>query len=140
MAMPTPAEAAAKWAKNLGASTAAIQAGVQRVDVSPTEKAARKADAYLAGVQAAVQSGKWAAGLRRTTLQMWQDSVLKKGINRIAAGANAAIPKMQAFQEQFFPFLASVQSKVNAMPDATLEDRIAKSAELQRQLALFRRS
>jgi len=140
MSMPTADEAAQKWAKNLGASTTSITNGVNRVDRSPMEKAAAKVNEYVAGVQEAAASGKWARGLRRTTLESWKEAMLKKGLNRIASGANAAIPKYQSFASQFFPYLSTGMAQVASMPDSTFEDRVARSVAMQTYNHNFRRS
>src|SRR5262245_8881333 len=99
--IPDPAAGAQKWANRLGAATDAVQKGVQAVQTSPTATAAQHQDAYVAGVQRAAQTGKWARGLNRVNLQQWQQATLQKGIPRIASGAQAAVPKMTAFNQQF---------------------------------------
>lgn len=138
--MPSPADVAAKWAKNLSQSTPAITAGIQRVTDSPMEAAARQQDAYVNGVQDAANSGKWARGLRRVSTQQWQDAAIKKGVPRIASGAQAAIPKMQDFQTQFLPYLAAGQARVNAMPKATAQDRIARAVAMIEYTSQFKRT
>jgi hypothetical protein len=99
-----PQTSAQKWASNLGAATTAIQNGVAAVTVSPTSKAAQAVDRMVAGVQRAAASGKIANALNAVSLQSWQQSMTQKGIPRIATGAQAALPKFQAFLTQLIPF------------------------------------
>ena len=108
-----PVAVAKKWAQNLGSAGTAITAGVNAVQTSPMSKAAANVNGYLSGVQNAVNSGKWVRGLNRRTLQDWQSAMLTKGVPRIGTGAQAAIPKMQAFMTQFLPYEASA---VAALP------------------------
>lgn len=140
MAIPTPTEAAAKWSRNLKAAKPSIVAGVNAVTSSPMEKAAQKQDQYVAGVQAAAESGKWAAGLRSKTLGDWKQAVLGKGMQRLESGVTAAEPKMLQFQSEFLPFVAQVQQAVNSMPDNSESDRDNKMLENARRLRQFKRT
>lgn len=140
MAIPSPNEAAAKWSRNLKAAKPSIIAGVNAVTSSPMEKAAQKADQYVAGVQAAAESGKWQAGLRSRSLGDWKTSMTGKGMQRLESGVQAAEPKVLAFQSEFLPFVAQVQQAVNAMPDNTESDRDQKMLENARRLRQFKRT
>jgi hypothetical protein len=93
-----------KWAQNLGGATTQITSGVNAVQTSPMAKAAANVNGYLAGVQAAVSSGKWVRGLNRRTLNDWQSAMIQKGVPRIATGAQTAKPKFQAFMTQWLPY------------------------------------
>lgn len=139
MAIPTPAEAASRWQRNLSASGQTITAGVNAVTEAPTQAALRNIDGYLMGVQNAVSSGKLQAGLQRATLDDWRRGMIDKGVGRISAGANAAAPKFQQFMSEFLPHVAAVQNRVKQMPAAGLEDRINRAVANMRGLAEFRR-
>jgi hypothetical protein len=108
-----PVAVSKKWAQNLGQAGPQITAGVQAVQTSPMAKAAAQVNQYLQGVTNAVNSGKWVRGLNRRTLSDWQNSMTTKGIPRISTGAQAAIPKMQAFMTQWLPY---EQAGVAALP------------------------
>src|SRR5262245_1546875 len=103
MPMKNAADVARKWASRLGAAGESIRQGVQGVTVNPAERAAARQDAYVAGVQRAVADGRYVRGLRRVTLQSWQDAMLSKGLPRVASGATAALPKVQNFLEKWLP-------------------------------------
>ena len=124
--MLTPQQAAAKWAQRLGAATDAVKQGVQAVQVSPMEKAANRQDAYISGVTRAANSGKWARGLRRRTLGDWQQSMINKGLPRIASGAAASQPKMESFMQQWLPYEEQLKNKLASMPRGTLEQNKAR--------------
>lgn len=131
----------AKWAERTG-SASAIQAyrdGVGRVTESPTVKAAAKLDKYLQGINDALESGKTRDALLNSPLQLYRDNAINIGAGRIASGVKKGTPKMQSFAQAFVPFLQAAQSANSSMPDTTLEDRIAKSADMQRRLAQFKR-
>ena len=136
----TAQEIARKWQRNLSGSVESIRNGVQDVTVSPTEKAAAKADQYLIGVQSAVDSGKYQAGLRRVTLEQWKQAMLDKGVPRIASGASAGEPKFQEFMAEFLPYIESGQRMLENMPRGGLQENIARSTAMIEHLAGFRRT
>lgn len=140
MAKMTSQEFADKWQRRLQAAAPDIQRGIQRVDTSPTEQAATKQDKMLANVTAAVQSGKWAAGLRRVTLGDWKKATIEKGLPRISAGVATAGPKMADFASQLLPFQDTLKSQIASMPDLTLEDSINRMNTFIRGMSKFKRS
>lgn len=137
--MKDPAEVARNWAQNLGRSTDKIRQGVARVQEAPTLAAARRQDAYVEGVQRAAQEGKWRRGLQKVTLADWQQSMLEKGLTRIAGGAQAAQGKMQEFMAEFLPYEEQLKQKIAAMPKGTLEDSKARAIAAIEHNAAFRR-
>ena len=130
-----------KWAERTGSQSAinAYKDGVSRVTEAPTVKAAAKLDKYMAGVQAAYDSGKTRDSLLNSPLELYRNNALNVGAARIATGVKKGQQKMTAFAQAFVPFLQSAQAANAQMPDTTLEDRIAKSADMQRRLAQFKR-
>lgn len=136
----TPEQYAEKQARNLKASTQDIRRGVERVTVSPTAKAAQAQEKMIANLTESVRSGKWARGLNRVTLEDWKSKMLEKGIPRIAAGIDAAFDKVVAFAAELLPFQATLQSKIEGMPDLTLDDNIQRATEWMRGMAKFKRT
>lgn len=137
--MLSPQALAQKWAKNLGGATEAMRAGVNAVSVSPTEKAANRADAYLQGVNRAVADGKWQAGLRRVTLADWKSAMIEKGVNRIASGATSAMPKMAAFLTEFLPHVMQGQQMLESMPRGDLNQNISRAVAMITHNSKFKR-
>lgn len=138
MATRDPAFVTDKWANNLSASTESIRAGVQAVTVSPTEKAAAKADDWVAGVTRSKE--KFQRGLRRVSNADWQNAMIEKGLPRVASGAQAAKPKMESFMREFLPHVDRVAQQVRAMPKGGIENGIARATAQIRGNATFRRS
>lgn len=135
----TAEEYADKQARRLKAATEDIRRGVQRVTVSPTQKAAEAQDKMIARLTESVQSGKWAAGLRRVSLEEWKSKMLEKGIQRIPAGIDAAHDKVVAFASDLLAFEDTLLTKIEAMPDLTLEDSIARANAWMRGMSKFKR-
>jgi hypothetical protein len=126
MAKLTPQEMAAKWSNRLSSATQDIQNGINRVTESPTSKAAAKQQKMINNLTAAVNSGKWAAGLNRVTLQDWKNATITKGVPRIAQGAQAAQQKFSDFATQLLAYQDSLSGQINKMPDLTPSDNLAR--------------
>lgn len=139
MAKLTPKEFQEKHARRLKASLEDMRAGVGRVTVSPTSKAATKAEKMKTNLVASIDSGKWAAGLNRVSLDDWKGAMINKGINRVAAGIDASAGKTEAFAADLLPFIDGVKAKVDKMPDITLEDSISRMTTFVRDMSKFKR-
>lgn len=140
MAMPSAQTVANNWKNGMAASGEKLRAGVNAVTESPMAKAAARSDAMLQGVQRAVASGKWQAGLQRVSLEQWKKDMLEKGAARVATGAAAATSKVQAFFQEFLPHVQAGLNSLEAMPRGGIEENIARAAAMMRHNATFRRS
>jgi len=139
MAKLTASEFQEKHARRLKASVEDVRKGIDRVTESPTEKAAARQDKMLSNLTASVQSGKWAAGLKRVTLEEWKSKARDIGVNRIAAGIDGAKAKVTNFAEQLLPHIDRQVAKITGMPDVTLDDNINRMTSFIRGMAEFKR-
>lgn len=130
------ADARTYWAQGMANAGPKISAGIDRVTTAPGQKAAQKKDKYVAGVTASQDL--WAQRVAAVDLGTWQTRA-KAGVSRIAEGAQQKGDKYQNAVDQVFTFMDSVLSRVDSMPDNTLEQRIQKSAEFQRGMAQYKR-
>jgi hypothetical protein len=137
MGMKDPQVTAAKWQRNLANAGESIKNGVNAVTVNPAEKAAARQQAYADGVRRAVDEGRYARGLRRVTLQSWQEAMISKGASRIAAGASQAQPKVAAFLNKFLPYVEQGKQKLANMPRGDFEQNLARAAAMARHLHDF---
>ena len=140
MARLTAVEFQEKHARRLSAAVEDVRKGIDKVTVNPCELAAAKADKMLAGVTAAVQDGRWAAGLKRVSLEEWKDKAKNIGVNRIASGIAAAKAKVISFAEQLLPHIDAQVAKIKGMSDLTLEDNINRMVTFIRGMASFKRT
>jgi hypothetical protein len=134
-----PSDVAKKWQRNLAGASESIRLGVNAITESPTEKAARRQDAYISGVQRAAASGKWARGLRRVSAADWQRAMIDKGIQRIASGASTATPKVEQFMGQWLPYMDQLRSKLASMPRGDIEQNKARMIAAVDHAAAFTR-
>jgi len=133
----TPEQFVEKHARRTVAAVPDYQAGVERVTSAPGAEAAKKQAKMKANLVKAIDSGKWARRVAAVSLEDWKAAAGVKGAGRIAAGVEAAAPKVRAFAEQVLPVLARIKSEVDAMPDMTLEDGIARMTKQVREMAKF---
>ena len=131
----TPAEISEKWERRATAAIPDAIAGVDRVTESPMEKAAAAEDKMLAGVTAAVSSGKWANSLKNVPLDQWKTTTKEKMGQRMAGGISAAKPKRQKFDEYLVGTLNNIMPKIDSMPTMTLQDSIAKMTAMVTAMA-----
>ena len=140
MGRSTPQQIAEKWARNLGQAGADIIAGVDAVTESPMVKAAAKKEKMLANLTASVTDGRWEAGLNRVTLEEWREAMKTKGVPIIAARAQSKVGEVAAFHAELAAHQDRLSAEIDAMPDITLQDSIARMTRQVMGMSEFRRS
>ena len=124
------------WQQGISSKTSKITQGIQSVTVAPGQKAAQKSSAMLAGVTAAVTSGKWAERVSSVSLSDWQTATAAK-VGNIATGAANAV-KSQRVQQNVAQALADNDAALAAianMPSDTVDQRIQRSVAYQQERA-----
>lgn len=139
MAKLTPEQFREKHARRLKGSVEDMRRGVENVTEAPTAKAAKKVDKMRTNILAALDSGKWAKRLEAVTLDEWKSKMINKGIGRVAAGIDAAGPKIEKFAAELLPHIDKVRSETEKMPDTTLEDNINRMVHFVRGMSKFER-
>ena len=131
MAMKDPNTSAQKWATNLSGAGTTITNGVNAVTVAPGTLAAAQKAAYVQNT--AASADKFAANSQKVTLNEWQQATINKGVPRIAAGAQAAEPKMAAFLTKALPVINSI---VKALPPrGSLQQNLQRSNQFCTQMS-----
>lgn len=118
--------ATAKWKRGMQGASQAYTDGIDAVTQNPMELAAQNEQGYLQGIQDAVSSGKWQSKLRKVSMQDWKSAAKQKGAQRLSQGAAAAESKVNAFWQRQGPIVDTIQQTVRSMPNATLQDRLAR--------------
>lgn len=134
MAIPDAQSVATKWVQRTQAAAQDYTAGIQNTDKDPTALAIAAGPRYLQRVTDAFNNGKWANGLRRAGKTGWQTAAVAKAGN-FSTGVGAAESKVAAAFGPLLAFESNVQGRVLSMPNQTLDQRIARSSEWQRQMA-----
>jgi hypothetical protein len=87
----------------------------------------------LQGFNDAVNSGRWAGALQRVGTSGWKARTVAKAAN-YGVGITAGVDKYSASMGTWLPRINSAAAAAKAMPGATIDQRIARSAYLQRTL------
>jgi uncharacterized protein YeaC (DUF1315 family) len=139
MAKLTPEQFAEKHNRRTKAALDDMRAGVEGVTVAPTEKAAAKQEKMRQRLLEALESGKWANGLKRVSLEEWKQKMIELGLNRVASGLDANKKKVEEFAAQLLPHIEAGQKLIEKMPDVTLEDSINRMTAFIRHMSKFQR-
>lgn len=132
MGRTTPQDWLNRWGQGLNGAGARIKQGVQAVTQAPGQAAAAKADKMKAGINASIDSGRWAQRVGSVPLAQWQDSMANKGVANISAGVTQAQKtKVQAITNMLNQNDSAVAA-VQDMPTDTLEQRLAKAQAFMR--------
>lgn len=125
------------WRDRLNNSVDRIRQGVQRLTENPLQKAAARADAWIAGLQEAYQTGRWAKNVASVSLDQWKNAMLNKGVPRIQQGTAAAEDIMKDFAAQLINHLNTILPEIERMPKVTLEDSINRVTTFIRRMSEF---
>lgn len=135
MARVTADQGAAKWASRLSGAAQEITQGVQAVTEAPGIAAARAKALWLSQVTASAD--KWARRVSSVSLGDWQKAMIDKGVPRIGQGAQAAIPKVTAFLNDFLPHVDRGVEMIKNMPKGGVEAGINRAAAMIRHNASY---
>lgn len=131
----TAADISNKWNKNMKNSISDIQAGIDRVTENPMDKAVEKQDKMKQNLVAAIDNGRWAAGMKNVTLNDWKSKTKAKVGERMGSGVDAAMTKRQKFDQWNVNNLNNILPEINAMPDMTLQDSINRMTTFVQRMA-----
>lgn len=138
MANVTPEEFAAEWAAGLKNKTAKIRRGIERVRDAPGVKAAAKQEKLKNNWNASVDSGKWASNVSSVPVEEWRSKTLNKGLARIAAGVDEALPRMVVVGQQLLDHIDRSKAIIDKIDDTTPEGRENRMVEFSRQMRKLR--
>jgi hypothetical protein len=125
--IPDAATVAQRWVNSAGAAQTRYTEGVQSTNVDPTALAVAQQQKLLTNFQQAVTNGRWSRALQRVGKAGWQQSTVAKAAN-YGTGISAS---QQKYAEAIAPVLAveaQLQSQIQSMPKATLQDSINRMA------------
>lgn len=140
MALPNASDVASKWVQRTQAAAPDYAAGVANTDKDPTALAIAAGQRYLANVQAAFQSGKWANGLRKVGKAGWQAAVAAKGESAFSNGVAAAQSKVEQAFAPLLAFESNLQNQVKSMANVTDTDRENRMLAWTRGMRKYQKS
>lgn len=104
---------AQNWSTGYANSGANLTAGVNNPSRDPTQAAIAAQSAMLAGINAAVTSGQWAAGLQRSGVAGWQAGMKTYASTGLAAKAQKGQSHYAAFASTYGP---AIMGQVSSLP------------------------
>lgn len=140
MPMPTADQVANKWKTRAGAAGTDWINGIKRTDVDPAQAAVAQRPKWVAKMTDPATHDKWATNLGLVTKASWQASCEAKGPARYTSGINAAVDK---YRQRIAGVLSHIQvglTALEALPNVTIEDAIARSGQFIRHMATYRRT
>lgn len=131
----TPDQFAKEWQGRMTGSVTKIQEGVSRLQENPMAKAAQNKDAWVQGIMNAANSGRWENSLAQVDFATWKNVTRQKVGERLAGGAQAAVPKMQKFGQYLIPTVNAAVQGLDGMPKLTLQDNINRMVKFVSTMA-----
>lgn len=131
----TPEEFAERWGRGLTGNIEKMRTGVENVTVAPGVSAAAKADKWHAAISAPSTKAKWKERVGAVPLEVWQQAMINKGLNRIADGVENAGPKMVDYGTKLIAHQNRLLVELDGLPDITLEDSIKRMTTWVRGMA-----
>lgn len=108
------AGSASNWQKGYAGSQQNLTNGVNTPSKDPTQAAIAAQDAMLAGVNAAVTSGRWAQGLQKAGQAGWQAGMKAYAASgQLAQKAQSGAPHYAAFAQQYG---SAIMGQVQSLP------------------------
>ena len=124
---------ATNWANSAGKAQTNYTEGVQNTTADVTGNAIAAQAAMVSNFTTSVTNGTWSRNLLAVGNQGWKTATLAKA-NNYATGFQAGQAKYQAAMQTWGPRIESIAATARAMPGGTVDNRIARSVYLQRQL------
>lgn len=126
------------WRDRLSASVERVRAQVEKLTVSPTERAAASVQRWIARLQDPDTQERWATNLRAVSLEDWKRAMIEKGVPRIAQGATASQAKVTDFAQKLINYLNTILPEIERMPKLTIEDSINRVTTYIRRMSQFK--
>lgn len=117
------ATAAQRYVAGASAGQQRFVEGVQNTTKDPTALAIAAQQKMLTNVTTAITSGKYARNLSRVGKAGWQAATVAKAAN-YSVGIQAGAQKYEQAIGPVLSQIASLQSQVNSMPNASFQDSI----------------
>lgn len=117
-----------KWKRRLDGAATDITNGVNRVTTAPGQAAAAASDRMLAGITQSVTSGVWGRRVASVSLNDWQQSMIKKGIPRMATGTAQAVATKAPKIDALLAVVDAASAQVKSMPKGGIEQSKARAA------------
>jgi hypothetical protein len=108
MNIKSVADAGKKFTERVAVATDEYKSGINRTN-DQAEKAIAAKDAYVAGIQDAIDRGAREKGLEAAGTAKWKNKALAVGVSRWPQGAKAGVGDYQKNVAPYFDTIASIE-------------------------------
>lgn len=133
MARVTASQWLDKWGRRLNAAGQDIQTGVKSVTTAPGVAAAAQQQLWLQKIQQSATL--WAKQVASVSLSDWQNSMIQKGVPRIAAGVTAAQATKSQVISNLLSAVDAAAAAANSSPRGSLEQNIQRAVTFMQQMS-----
>lgn len=134
----TPADIADKQVRRAAAAVNDYKAGVMGVTTSPTAEAAKRVDAWKAGIEEAYNNNSYVDGCNAVTLGDWQAATAGKGAMNFASGVQAAKGTIEQFHMQSQQNQQTIDAILRGMPRGDISQNIQRMLTQVTEKAKFK--
>lgn len=127
-----------KWKSRVSVATPDYEEGVRNPSKDWQAKALAAKERYQAELQKAISEGRREKGISARGTAGWQSKTLGKS-SRWSEGVSLAEAEFNSEMSKVLSFEQALQSKINSMPSATLEQRKAKAVAWIDGMAAYRK-
>jgi hypothetical protein len=122
-----------RWQQGASGAQQAFTDGVNNTTVDVVGRAIANQAGLLNGFTQAVNSGFWASQLSKVGTSGWKNRTVAKAAN-YGTGITAGADRYASAMSTWLPRIIQAANAAKQMPGATLDQRIARSAYVQRTL------
>lgn len=126
MAKLTPEQIVEKQLRNSSNAVADYRAGVRGTRKDPMRRAIDNLEKMKQNFIEAIDNGVVEDGLNAVTLQEWKEVTSTKGGDRYFPGMQASKNKLLEFQRAIAPVRERISAEIDAMPNTTFDQRMAR--------------
>ena len=131
MARKTPDQISSKYQQGVQGAGQAYSDGVQNPSRSWSQAAQGAVKRWQTGIQLAIANGSYGRGVQAAGDQKWQQGAVQRGVGNYTAAAAYAGQAYAQVAAKIMAAAAAAQNAVAAMPNDTLQSRIARSGAAQ---------
>lgn len=136
----TAEEFAIKHAARTKAAQGDARKGIERVTKSPAESAVEQIDVMKRNLMASLEDGTWERNMLKVTLSDWKKKMIDKGLPRVAAGLDAAMPKTIESAKALLADVETVMNEIDTMPKGDIESNINRMIHNARRMSELKKA
>jgi hypothetical protein len=135
MSKKTASQIAEKYQRGVAGAGNDYATGVQNPSKPWASATQQGAARWQAGIQLAIQNKRFESGVQKAGDAKWANGALNKGAQRYTAAAADAASAYAQQADKVMNAAAAAQAAVANMPNATFEQRLARSNAAQRAIS-----